>query len=55
MTLPFAPLFFNAKADSSRVVPIRSTRRNVFLLHLKDATDIPIVILISSNPNGPQS
>lgn len=54
MTPPFAPLFFTAKADSSLVLPIRSTRRGIFVLHLMDV-GLPIVIVISTNPNGPQS
>ena len=54
MTPPFAPLFFTAKADSSLVIPIRSSRRGIFVLHLMDV-GLPIVIAISMNPKRPQS
>jgi hypothetical protein len=54
VTATFAPLFFNTKADGSRVLPIRSTRRNIFVLHLMDV-NIPLTIVISTNPNGPQA
>ena len=54
VTVTFAPLFFNTKADGSRVLPIRSTRRNIFVLHLMDV-NIPLTIVISTNPNGPQA
>ena len=54
VTGTFAPLFFNTKADSSHVLPIRSTRRNIFVLHLMDV-NVPITIVISTNPNGPQA
>ena len=53
VTPPYAPLFFNTKADSALVLPIRSTRRNIFITHLMDV-DIPIVIVVSTNPNGPR-
>ena len=53
MTPLFAPLFFAAKVDSSLVLPIRSTRREIFLLHLMDV-GTPITIVISTNPNGKQ-
>ena len=51
MTPLLAPLFFTAKVDSSFVLPIRSTRREIFLLHLMDV-GTPITIVISTNPNG---
>ena len=35
-------------------LPIRSTRRNILMLHLVDI-GIPITIVISTNPNGPRS
>ena len=54
VTATFAPLFFNTKADSSHVLPIRSTRRNIFVLHLMDV-NIPLTIVISTNPNGQQA
>jgi len=54
VTPPFAPLFFTAKIDSSLELPIRSARRSIFVLHLMDV-GLPITIVISTNPNGPQS
>ena len=54
VTPPFAPLFFTAKVESSLELPIRSARRGIFVLHLMDV-GLPITIVISTNPNGPQS
>ena len=54
-TATFAPLFFDTRTDSSHVLPIRSTRRNIFALHLMDV-NIPLTVVISTNvPNGPQA
>ena len=50
VTPPDAPLFFTAKADSSLVLPICSTQRSIFAIHLMDV-GLPIVIVISTNPN----
>ena len=54
VTAPLAPLFFNTRIDSSHVLPIRSTRHNIFALHLLDV-NIPLTVVISTNPNGPQA
>ena len=54
VTPPFAQLFFTAKVESSLELPIRSARRGIFVLHLMDV-GLPITIVISTNPNGPQS
>ena len=54
VTAHLAPLFFNTRIDSSHVLPIRSTRRNIFALHLLDV-NIPLTVVISTNPNGPQA
>ena len=55
VTATFAPLFFDTRTDSSHVLPIRSTRRNIFALHLMDV-NIPLTVVISTNiPNGPQA